>query len=85
LSCVGRGLCDGLITRSKESYHVSNKIQKPEKEATDLHGPQEIQTTMMIMIMMMMTMTMTMTMNKPLRRHRRELEDNIKRDFRGTM
>jgi hypothetical protein len=23
LSCVGRGLCDGLITRLKESYHVS--------------------------------------------------------------
>jgi hypothetical protein len=69
---------------------VSNKIQKPKKEATDLHGPQKIQTTMMIMMMMMMTMTMTtmtmtMTMNKPLRRHRRELEDNIKRDFRGTM
>jgi hypothetical protein len=24
LSCVGRGLCDGLITRQKESYRVSN-------------------------------------------------------------
>jgi hypothetical protein len=23
LSCVGRGLCDGLITRSEESYRVS--------------------------------------------------------------
>jgi hypothetical protein len=23
LSCVGRGLCDGLITRPKESYQVS--------------------------------------------------------------
>jgi hypothetical protein len=23
LSCVGRGLCDGLITRPEESYHVS--------------------------------------------------------------
>jgi hypothetical protein len=23
LSCVGRGLCDGLITRPKESYRVS--------------------------------------------------------------
>jgi hypothetical protein len=23
LSCVGRGLCDGLITRQEESYHVS--------------------------------------------------------------
>jgi len=24
LSCVNRGLCDGLITRSEESYHASN-------------------------------------------------------------
>jgi hypothetical protein len=24
LSCVGRGLCDGLITRPEESYSVSN-------------------------------------------------------------
>jgi hypothetical protein len=24
LSCVGRGLCDGLITRSEESYRVAN-------------------------------------------------------------
>jgi hypothetical protein len=24
LSCVGRGLCEGLITRPEESYHVSN-------------------------------------------------------------
>jgi hypothetical protein len=23
LSCVGRGLCYGLITRPEESYHVS--------------------------------------------------------------
>jgi hypothetical protein len=23
LSCVGRGLCDGLITRSEEFYRVS--------------------------------------------------------------
>jgi hypothetical protein len=23
LSCVGRGLCDGLITRAEESYGVS--------------------------------------------------------------
>jgi hypothetical protein len=23
LSCVGTGLCDGLITRPKESYRVS--------------------------------------------------------------
>jgi hypothetical protein len=31
LSCVGRGLCDELIPRPKESYPVSNKIQKPQK------------------------------------------------------
>jgi hypothetical protein len=24
LSCVGRGLCDGLITRPEKSYRVSN-------------------------------------------------------------
>jgi hypothetical protein len=24
LSCVGRGLCDGLITRPEESYRMSN-------------------------------------------------------------
>jgi hypothetical protein len=29
LSCVGRGLCDRLITRPKESYQVSNEIKKP--------------------------------------------------------
>jgi hypothetical protein len=29
--CVGTGLCDELITRSKESYYVSNKIKKPRK------------------------------------------------------
>jgi hypothetical protein len=26
LSCVGRGLCDGLITRPEESYHVSDCV-----------------------------------------------------------
>jgi hypothetical protein len=31
LSCVGRGLCDGPITRPKEPCHVSNKIKKPKK------------------------------------------------------
>jgi hypothetical protein len=31
LSCVGRGPCDGLITRPEESCLVSNKIQKPKK------------------------------------------------------
>jgi hypothetical protein len=29
LSCVGRGLCDGLITRPKESIKCLNKITKP--------------------------------------------------------
>jgi hypothetical protein len=29
LSCVGRGLCDELITRPKKSYNVSNKVKKP--------------------------------------------------------
>jgi hypothetical protein len=32
LSCVGRGLCDGLITRPEESYRVSDcVIKKPQK------------------------------------------------------
>jgi hypothetical protein len=26
LSCVGRGLCDGLITRPEESYRVANCV-----------------------------------------------------------
>jgi hypothetical protein len=26
LSCVGRGLCGGLITRPEESYHASNCV-----------------------------------------------------------
>jgi hypothetical protein len=26
LPCVGRGLCDGLITRPEESYEVSNCV-----------------------------------------------------------
>jgi hypothetical protein len=28
LSCVGRGLCDGLITRPEESYRGSNCVNK---------------------------------------------------------
>jgi hypothetical protein len=32
LSCVGRGLCDGLITRPKESYLASKSmIKKPQR------------------------------------------------------
>jgi hypothetical protein len=26
LSCVGRGLCDGLVTRPEESYRASNCV-----------------------------------------------------------
>jgi len=26
LACVGRGVCDGLITRPEESYRVSNAV-----------------------------------------------------------
>jgi hypothetical protein len=26
MSCIGRGLCDGLITRPEESYRVSNVV-----------------------------------------------------------
>jgi hypothetical protein len=38
LSCVGRGLCDGLITRPEESYHVSNYvIKKPQKRGGQGH------------------------------------------------
>jgi hypothetical protein len=29
LSCVGRGLCDGLITRPEESYHVCEITETP--------------------------------------------------------
>jgi hypothetical protein len=31
LSYVGRGLCDKLIARPNESYHVSNKLKNPKK------------------------------------------------------
>jgi hypothetical protein len=40
LSCVGRGLCDGLITRPEESYRVSNcmhAIKKPRKGRPKVH------------------------------------------------
>jgi hypothetical protein len=30
LTCVSRGLCDGLITRSEESYRVSNSVRDEE-------------------------------------------------------
>jgi hypothetical protein len=35
VSCVGRGICDGLITRPEESYRLSHclcVIKKPQKE-----------------------------------------------------
>jgi hypothetical protein len=31
LSCVGRGLCDGLITCPEESYRVSNYLEPKDK------------------------------------------------------
>jgi hypothetical protein len=40
LSCVGRGLCDELITGPEESYRVSNcmcVIKKPRKERPKIH------------------------------------------------
>jgi hypothetical protein len=37
LSCVGRGLCNGLITRPEESYRVSVS-RNPE---TETKGPSE--------------------------------------------
>jgi hypothetical protein len=40
LSCVGRGLCDELTTRPKESYQLSKKDSETQKEAASvLHGP----------------------------------------------
>jgi hypothetical protein len=39
LSCVGRGFCDGLIIRPKESYQVSKQIKKPRVcEASKVHA-----------------------------------------------
>jgi hypothetical protein len=32
LSCVGRGVCEGLITRLEESYRVSNSVLLGNKE-----------------------------------------------------
>jgi hypothetical protein len=38
LSCVGRGLCDGLINRLEESYRVSVcVIKKPRKGRRKVH------------------------------------------------
>jgi hypothetical protein len=41
LSCAGRGLCDGLITRPEESYRVSNSVcdlKTSKEEANALFG-----------------------------------------------
>jgi hypothetical protein len=40
LSCVGRGLCDGPITRPEESYRVFNCVwtRNPERETKVQHG-----------------------------------------------
>jgi hypothetical protein len=35
LSCVGRGLCDELIPRAKESYQVCNKDSENPKRASE--------------------------------------------------
>jgi hypothetical protein len=39
LSCVGRGLCDGLITRPEESYRVSNCVCDQETQKREAKGP----------------------------------------------
>jgi hypothetical protein len=39
LSCVGRGLCDGLITRPEESYRVSYCVCDQETPKMEAKGP----------------------------------------------
>jgi hypothetical protein len=39
LSCIGRGLCDGLITRPEESYRVSNCVCDQENPKRETKGP----------------------------------------------
>jgi hypothetical protein len=39
LSCVGRGLCDGLITRTEESYLVSVRVYDQETPKMEAKGP----------------------------------------------
>jgi hypothetical protein len=39
LSCVGRGLCDGLITRPEEFYRVSNVCVTTETRKSEAKGP----------------------------------------------
>jgi hypothetical protein len=38
LSCVGRGLCDGLITRPEECYRVSNNVWLTSVQRTTRHN-----------------------------------------------
>jgi hypothetical protein len=42
LPCVGRGLCDGLITRPKESYRVSNTITQNARENHCIKTPLQL-------------------------------------------
>jgi hypothetical protein len=39
LSCIGRGLCDGLITRPEESYRVSVCVYDQETPKKETRGP----------------------------------------------
>jgi hypothetical protein len=51
LSCVGRGLCDGLITRPNEFYQVS----KVEQKTSGVRRPRSVEPLMIMMMMMMMS------------------------------
>jgi hypothetical protein len=44
LSCVGRGLCDGLVTRPEESYRVCQLyvIKKPEWLRKNLSSEEKV-------------------------------------------
>jgi hypothetical protein len=61
LSCVSRGLCDGLITRPKESYQVS----KIDYETSRVRRPRSTRTVEPLMMMMM---SMTNGAGRPLHR-----------------
>jgi hypothetical protein len=52
-SCVGRGLCDWLITRPKESYQVSLELRNLWCEATKVFTRTVDPLMMIIMIMIM--------------------------------
>jgi hypothetical protein len=55
LSCVGRGLCDGLITRPTESYHVSFALRNLRCEAVKVLTMTPEPLMMMMMMMMIMS------------------------------